>query len=240
MAYLRLVAILVWFVLVCFLGLVLALFRWGDLNLDHDLARMFSWGMCGITRVTVLVEGEERLAQHQPCIYVANHQSAFDLATFGRICPRRVIVIGKKELIWIPLFGLLFAAAGNIMIDRRRRDRAIAGLSQAVEALRNRGASIWLFPEGTRNTSGQGLLPFKKGAFHMAIAASVPIVPVVSSPILPIVNWKEGRLGGGIVRLRVLPAVPTTGLDTADVDALAARVREEMLDGQRGLVSEPT
>src|SRR5436190_1300474 len=107
MAFVRLVLVVVWFLFACLVGLLWFPFRWGDLDLDHDLARVFSWGMRGLSGVRVEVEGRERLDAGEPVIYVANHQSAFDLATFGSVCPRRTVVIGKKELRWIPLFGIL-------------------------------------------------------------------------------------------------------------------------------------
>jgi 1-acyl-sn-glycerol-3-phosphate acyltransferase len=229
MHYIRLLLCLAWFVAVSAAAIVLVLFRWGDLNLDRDIARMYASGMLRICNVRVRVSGADILECTRPAIVCFNHQSAFDIATFGSMCPARTLVIGKKELAWYPFFNIAFVGAGNVLIDRGRRDSAIAGLSRAVDVLRRKGATIWIAPEGTRNRSGRGLLPFKKGAFHMAIDAQVPIVPVVCATLAPVIDWKRGRLGDGEIPVRILPAIPTIGLTTGDVDALGDRVRAEML-----------
>ena len=80
-----------------------------------------------------------------------------DMATFGTVYPQRTIVIGKKEVKWIPFFGIFYVAAGNIMIDRNKTAKAVAGLKETVDIIRNKKVSIWIFPEGTRNRTGKGL-----------------------------------------------------------------------------------
>lgn len=91
-------------------------------------------------------------------------------------------MIGKKELKWIPFFGYFFWGAGNMMIDRQKRSKAFAGLAQAAQEIKRRAVSIWVFPAGTRHPSGTGMLPFKRGAFYLAVEAQIPIVPVVVLP----------------------------------------------------------
>src|SRR2546421_390271 len=137
--YLKVVLMVLWMAVTCCIWLVVALIRWGDTNLDRDYARVFSWGILKIAGTQVVVDGMEHLLAHQPCIYVVNHQGAFDMATFGAIYPEHTIVIGKKELIYIPFFGLFFKAAGNIMIDRSNRSHSMAGLSKAVKAAKDHG-----------------------------------------------------------------------------------------------------
>ncbi len=97
-----------------------------------------------------------------------------------------------------------------------------------MTALRQDGVSIWIAPEGTRN-HGTGLLPFKKGAFHMAIAAQVPIVPIVCAPLGPLIDWKRRIFGPGALPMRILSPIPTTGLTEADLADLSDRVRSAML-----------
>ena len=157
------------------------------------------------------------------------------MATYGLLFPTKTLVIGKKELKWIPGFGLYFMASGNIMIDRKNRRKAVAGLGEAVAAARDKGLSIWIFPEGTRNISGEGLLPFKRGAFHTAIAAGIPIVPIVQSPFVSLISWKNKVLGGGSVEIRILPPISTTGMTSADVEKLSNLTRAKMLEALPGL-----
>ncbi len=229
MFYLRLAAISLWLVISCVLGLILCFIRWGDPNLDRIFGRIFAWGGVRVLGIRVSSEGLEHLEARQPCIYVANHQSGIDMATFGTLYPHRTVVVGKKELLWIPFFGLYFKAAGNIIINRQKRVSAIAGLMSAVEEIKRRRVSVWIFPEGTRNTTSEPLLPFKKGAFYMALQARVPVVPIVSSSLDEIINWKEKRFKPGNVRVKVLPPVETSEFGAQETDRLSNLVRAQML-----------
>jgi 1-acyl-sn-glycerol-3-phosphate acyltransferase len=219
------------------LGFVYSILRWGNLNIDRDFARFFSWGVLKLLGLRVEVEGKEHLEKNQPCIYVANHQSGLDMATFGTIYPKRTIVIGKKEVVWTPFFGVFFVAAGNVLIDRKKTDKAIAGLKQTVEVIRKKKVSIWIFPEGTRNRTGNGILPLKRGAFHMAAQAEIPIVPLVSAPLYPRISWKEKRVTPGTLKIKVLPPIHTGGYGELEVDQLAQDTREKMLEALLGLAT---
>jgi 1-acyl-sn-glycerol-3-phosphate acyltransferase len=235
MIYVKLPLICLWLVLSCVLGLIGCVLRWGDVNLDHYFGHFFAWGVTKIAGIRVITEGHEHLAANQPCIYAANHQSGMDMATFGTMYPKRTVVVGKKELLYIPFFGLFFKAAGNIILNREKRVSAIAGLSAAAEQIKRRGVSVWIFPEGTRNRSDDLMMPFKKGAFYMAIQAQVPVVPIVSSSLDPFLSWKEKRLSGGTVRIRVLPPISTTGMASSDAERLGNQTRERMMAALKGI-----
>lgn len=238
MMYLKLPLICLWLVFSCLLGLIGCLVRWGDINLDHYFGHLFAWGTLKISGIRVVAEGTEYLSVSQPCIYAANHQSGMDMATFGSLYPKRTVVVGKKELLYIPFFGLFFKAAGNIVINRQKRVSAISGLSGAVAQIKAKRLSIWIFPEGTRNRTSEPMMPFKKGAFYMAIQAQVPIVPIVSTPLDGLVNWSKKIMRSGTVRIRVLPPILTDGMTTADADRLSQETRERMLVALRELTAD--
>lgn len=223
-----------WLAISCGIGLIRSLWRWKDPDLNHDTGRLFAALGLPVAGVRVEVEGRSHLDADEACVLVANHQHSIDVLTFASLLPRRTIGIGKKELIWIPFFGLYFLAAGNVLIDRQNRARAVAGLERAVETLRKRRAKIFIFPEGTRNRQGRGLLPFKKGAFHMAIEAQVPVVAIVSGPVT-----RELTRHGGVLRMKVLPPIPTRGMAPGDAAALSERTRTAMLEAFRELGGSP-
>jgi 1-acyl-sn-glycerol-3-phosphate acyltransferase len=239
MFYIRTILMGIWVIIICIIFFFKSLLRWGDTNLDRDFARMFAQGTLKVTDINIEVTGQENMIAEQPCIYTGNHQSNFDVAVYGSVCPGNTVAIGKKELVWIPLFGIFCLAAGNIMIDRKKTDKAISALTQIVEEIKTRKVSVWIFPEGTRNKSGEGLLPFKKGAFHMAIAAQIPIVPLVASPISRVADWKKRIIKGGTIQVKVLPPIPTIGLTEEDVGTLASQVREQMLQALSEVQSIP-
>ena len=161
-----------------------------------------------------------------PCVIVVNHQSNFDLFMLGSVVPRRTVTIGKTSLRWVPIFGQIYWLAGNVLIDRGDATKAKAAMVKTTDALQHQDTSIWVFVEGTRNL-GKGLLPFKKGAFQMAIAAGVPVVPICCS------NYKRtmrlNRWRSGPLRIRALPPICTEGMTPDDMPKLMEQCRTQMV-----------
>ncbi|MFZ3422335.1 1-acylglycerol-3-phosphate O-acyltransferase [Vibrio harveyi] len=157
-------------------------------------------------------------------VYIANHQNNWDLFTVSSAVIPKVVTVGKKSLAWMPLFGQLYWLTGNILIDRANRSKAKGTIDQVVDSIKNSDVSVWMFPEGTRSR-GRGLLPFKTGAFHAAIGAEVPIIPIVCSSTGHI---KLNRWNNGHVIIEMLPPVSTEGYGKEGVRELANVCREEM------------
>jgi 1-acyl-sn-glycerol-3-phosphate acyltransferase len=237
--YIKLSFIILWFLFSSFVMLIVPFALWRPRDLNRDYGRMLSWGVLKILRIQVHIEGAHYIESQKPAVFVVNHQSSFDLITFGEFYPRNTIVIGKKEVGWIPIFGWIYVLAGNVLIDRKKTNQAVAGLSQVAQAIQKKRVSIWIFPEGTRNRKGSGLLPFKKGAFHTAIQAQVPIVPMLSSSLSRLVSWRERKLISGVLQVRVLPPISTRGLGIDQVEKLAEETRKKMNDALEFLESVP-
>ena len=124
-----------------------------------------------------------------------------------------------------PVFWSALLVTGNLLIDRNNRAKAQGTISQVVNTFKKRKISFWMFPEGTRSR-GRGLLPFKTGAFHAAIAAGVPIIPVCVSNTSNKINLN--RLNNGLVIVEMLPPVDTSQFGKEGVRALATHCRELM------------
>jgi len=222
---LRMVAMLLYFLGVAAVGLLLCLVRPFHPDNSRLIASWYSWGGLRILGLRVQAEGREHFNIPGTYIVVANHQDNLDLFVLGGYLPRRTVSVGKKSLRWIPLFGIMYWLAGNVLIDRGDRRRALDAMGAVVKALQERNTRIWIFPEGTRSR-GRGLLPFKKGAFHTAIQAGVPIVPVCVSSYAQQADFN--RLTSGKVRVQVLEPISTEGLTSSDVPELMERCREQM------------
>jgi lysophosphatidate acyltransferase len=235
MIYVRILLLFIWIAMVSVYFFLQLPFRWGDIRLDRAYSDIFGPIAQKICGLEVIVENKAQFESEEPAVYVANHQGVIDVVNFASVCGPKVIIIAKKEIIWVPFFGLFFKGAGNILIDRKNRTQSVSGLSQAVQAIRERGAQIYIFPEGTRNKTSELLLPFKKGAFYMAIEAQVPVVPFVCAPVKHLVNWKERKMKPGRVVIRALDPIPTKGMTSEDVEKLSHQVREVMLEALRGL-----
>ena len=169
-------------------------------------------------------------------VYIANHQNSWDLFTVSSAVTPKVVTVGKKSLAWMPLFGQLYWLTGNILIDRANRSKAKGTIDQVVDSIKKSGVSVWMFPEGTRSR-GRGLLPFKTGAFHAAIGAEVPIIPIVCSSTGGV---KLNRWDNGHVIVEMLPPVSAEGYNKANVRELANICREQMKDKLVALDEEVT
>ena len=215
----------VWFFLCSAAGLVAILVTHGNRNNVFLFARFFCGPIVRLMGWKIEVD-EARLSASRPCVFVSNHQSIMDLLVYGSIMPRMTVAVGKREISKIPLFGWFFRGSGNLVIERGNSEAARQMLGAAARRLKEEGVSVWFMPEGTRNT-GRELLPFKTGAFRLAAAAGVPIVPVVAAPLCAIVDTARFVARPGRLPIRVLDPV-TVGEGEAAVAAAAAEVRDRM------------
>lgn len=209
-------------------GIAITIFRRDRTRVARDYACMMARLMRPALGLRTRVIGREHLSSRTPCVYVANHQSMYDVPILAELYPEETVVIGKRELRRIPFFGWLYAVTGNILIDRRDNPSAVGRLREAEEAIIQRGVSVWIFPEGTRATEPGRLLPFKKGAFYMAVAAGAPLVPIVVEPLAPFFDAERRHIRPGTVRVRVLEPIETAGLSDADVPHLISRTHGAM------------
>jgi len=163
--------------------------------------------------------------QVKQAVYISNHQNNADLFCLTHAVTRGVVTVGKKSLIWVPFFGVLYWISGNFLINRSNREKALATIDQIVKKMQTTHLSILMFPEGTRSR-GRGLLPFKAGAFHAAIKAGVPIIPIVCSNTHEQV--KLGRWNNGEVIVEVLDPISTKGLTSEDAPELMQHCHQIM------------
>ncbi|XP_063260160.1 1-acyl-sn-glycerol-3-phosphate acyltransferase alpha [Prinia subflava] len=179
--------------------------------------------------IRMRVRGSERLRLPGPFVIVCNHQASLDLMAMVEVIPERCVPIAKRELLYLGTVGWACWLSGIIFIDRRRRDAAIGVIASTASAMRRENLRVWVFPEGTRNP-GRSMLPFKRGAFHLAVQAQVPIVPIVISPYWDFFSSKEKRFTSGTCTIQVLPRVETRGLSPKDVPELTESVRQAMAE----------
>ena len=189
----------------------------------HWCARTWSRLILGTTGVHVDVAGLERLVPGRTYLFVANHQSIYDIPILFWSLPFQLRIIAKESLGRFPFLGWHLRRTGHMLVDRRRPDRA-AVFSWAA-GLSSKGLSLIVFPEGTRSRSGC-VGRFKGGSFYLALDAGVPVVPLslVGSRHIML----KGRLATypGRVRLIVHDPIDTGELSGADPKAFAERVRQ--------------
>ncbi|KIJ20406.1 hypothetical protein PAXINDRAFT_160970 [Paxillus involutus ATCC 200175] len=195
-------------------------------DVNYCVARTFYAVASRALDLKVELEGEEHL-QTQPAVMVGNHQSMLDILCLARMFPKKASIMAKRELQWSPL-GPWMYMSGAIFIDRGNSTKAQKSLEAAGEEMKREGISLMMYPEGTRHSDVvPTLLPFKKGAFHLAVQAGLPVTPVICENYWRI--YHKGVFGTGTIRIRVLPPIQTIGLTAADVSDLATRTRDQML-----------
>ena len=174
--------------------------------------------------VTIDVVGPENLWASRPAVFIFNHQSQLDVIVMASLLRTDFTGVAKKELQNDPMFGPLGWLADVAFIDRANTAEAKKALAPAVAALRQ-GRSLAMAPEGTRSATPR-LGPFKKGAFHVAMQAGVPIVPVVIRNAGELMPSHGLFISSGELDVAVLPPVSTDGWTRDDIDHEVHRVRE--------------
>lgn len=211
------------------LGPPILLFSW--LVRKHEL--VYPWANFGaswwlrLSGAKVEVKGLEQLNPKTTYVFVANHRSYLDTATFFVYIGRRIGLLAKKELLKVPILGFGMGFVNVMAIDRTNRESAIRTADAAVKRIQA-GVSFGVFVEGTRARPGE-LLPFKKGAFYMAKQAGVPIVPVAIKNSDVLMGKGTGEARSGTIEMVILPPVETSNVSTDnDMKELIDGVRESI------------
>lgn len=196
-------------------------------NSSHRLARLWGKWVLLCSGLKVKVRGTENLLPGRPQVIFCNHQSYFDVFCLLAHVPIQYRWLAKQELFRIPVFGWAMRRAGYLSVDRSNPRSALKSLKEAAERIRH-GASIVIFPEGTRSADGT-LQPFKAGGADLAIRSGVPAVPMVilgTHKVLP----KGGLLlRRGPVEIRIGKPINTLGLQLKDKRRLLEMIRHRML-----------
>ena len=194
-------------------------------NLVTSLAPELGLALGGIQ---LNVMGEENLWKARPAVFVFNHQSPLDLVIGVALMRRDATGVVKKEVEDMLGWGQFLKFVDAAFVDRADPEKARQALAPAVEKLKQ-GLSLGICPEGTRSYSPK-LGAFKKGAFHMAMQAGVPMVPVVLRNAGEVMHRDAAYMRPGVVDVRVLPPVDTRGWARQTIDQHVAEVRQLFVD----------
>jgi putative phosphoserine phosphatase/1-acylglycerol-3-phosphate O-acyltransferase len=189
-----------------------------------------TWGELGtaLAGVHLSVEGEEHLWSHRPAVFIFNHQSAIEMLLLCKLLRRDFVGIGKQEIRRYPILGRVFAWAGTVFIDRQNHVKAVNALQPALDALKS-GVSLAVAPEGTRSPTPK-LGRFKKGAFHLALEAGVPVVPIVFVNALDALPKHGAIVRPAVVEVVVHPPIATTRWKRDELDERIAEIRDLYVD----------
>jgi putative phosphoserine phosphatase/1-acylglycerol-3-phosphate O-acyltransferase len=185
-----------------------------------------------------VVSGAEHLWSSRPCVFVFNHQSKLDPIILMKLLRGGFTGVAKKEAASVPGFGQFFQLAGVAFVDRGNTSQAKKALEPAVRKVRDEGISLVLAPEGTRSSTPR-LGPFKKGAFHIAMQAGAPMVPIVVRNASEVMWRGSQTLHAGTVEVVVLPPIDTGDWSVKTIAAHVDDVRRQFLDTLANWPGEP-
>lgn len=196
---------------------------------QYTVARVFHFLFSKILGVKVTIKNEQLL--QNPSIVISNHQSALDILILGRLFQPGFTVTAKKALKYTPFLGWFMLASNTFFLDRSKGEKARKVLENALFGLKQQKRSIFMFPEGTRSSTKKlELLPFKKGAFHLAKQAKIPVIPVAVSNYSNIFHSGDKVFNQGEIVIEVLEPLSTEKIETnEDVTLMANEASEKML-----------
>lgn len=221
---LRVILVVLYSIILCVAGCIWCLFSPRNPRHVATFGHLFSC-LAPVLGISVEIRKPQQASEFGNAIYIANHQNNYDLVIAAKIVQSPTVTVGKKSLLWIPFFGQLYWLTGNLLIDRNKRAKAYNTINEVVAQFSKRKISFWMFPEGTRSR-GQGLMPFKNGAFHAAIAAGVPVIPICVSNTHDKIHLN--RWHNGLVIVEMLPPIDTRQWDKERVRELAQYCRQLM------------
>lgn len=197
---------------------------------QYLVAKAFYFTLSKALGVHVNIENAHFLNSN-PAIYISNHQSALDILILGKVFQPGFTVTGKSSLKYIPFLGWFMYLSGTFFLNRSKSDKARQVLNSALSNLKKNDRGLFIFPEGTRSTlTTLDLLPFKKGAFHLAKSGKIPVVPVVVSNTSNIFSASKKIFNRGTINIKVLEPLKTDQLETnEDVTNFTNNIRDSMI-----------
>ncbi len=190
----------------------------GDMREVEYQQRRWGEGILRAAGIDLQVHGQEHIDPKRPYVVVSNHASLLDPPTLFAALPIGMTYVAKIELLSVPVFGPIVKRTGAVFVPRTDHDRSHQAMQDAAKRVRE-GQNVLVFAEGTRSRDGQ-LQPFKKGAFVLAIAAGVDILPVAIRGSHELMPAHSNRIRPGTLHVHVHPPISTAGLQYADRDPL--------------------
>ena len=202
----------------------------------HEISRYMTWVFFGMPPcVKRTIDGLENIDRRKPYVMVLNHTSGVDIIAAYKV-PLNFRWVSKREVFRLPFFGPMLLVHGDIPIERGNAAAAMAKVIRDGKLWLSRGASVAIFPEGTRSKDGE-IHRFKMGAFNLAKEAGVDILPVVMTGTgATLKGWRMNW--SNRIAIRVLPPVPAERVVASEVKTLADEVRTDMVEALAALRAE--
>jgi len=211
-------------------------FRVGVTAYSHYVARFIARGILRLSGVRIELSNGELLRGHRTRIIAINHTSQLDMFIVSSLMPKGGTALAKREIMFIPFLGWIFFAMRVVFVNRGNHQAAMRSVKRAADQIRDRKATVWFSPEGTRAIDGT-LGPFKMGLFHLAEATKAPILPMIIRGASECQPMGQLVARPGVVSVELLDEIDTADFTPENLkekrDALH-QLFERQLGGARG------
>lgn len=223
----QIILILLWTGVCGIVGMLLMLITWNGIWV-HKVNGLYMWSpmVCLIAGVRVKVYGAEKVKEKISSIYVANHESHFDILALARSIPIGLFFIGKKELARVPIMGQYMRLIGHIFVDRKNSENALKSMRMAADKIKA-GKNVITFPEGTRSKTGE-LMIFKRGSFMIAKEGKVGIVPIAIIGSRKILASGKSNIRPGVITVRIGDRIDPSDFENMTVEQLSDYTRSKV------------
>lgn len=205
---LSILGIIIFISIFSLITIIIAVFTCNSMKASDIVKPLMGKTLLWICGIKLEVFGQENIPK-TPAIFIGNHQSLLDIFIFPSILPKKTFAIGKKEMLRYPFLGWMFYISGQIPVDRSNHIRAMRSMEKVYDKINKHKYSVFFCPEGTRSIDGK-LLPFKKGAFHLAIQTKLPIVPMIVFNAYKHLKKGSIKIIPGILKVKILPPIQTS------------------------------
>ncbi len=197
-------------------------------NLAFHVVRLWARIVLRVSGVKVIVLGQENILRTSPQIFMANHQSLYDVPALFLALPVQLRFVAKKELVRVPIFGWAMSLSGHIVIDRAAQVGALRIIERSVKRIKREKLSVCVFPEGSMSWDGS-LQPFKRGTFVLAMRTGIPVVPIWISGAREVLPRGRLTMKPGTIRLMIGEPLDTSSYVMENKEELMDRVRKSMI-----------
>ena len=215
-------------VIMCIWALMIPVFGGSGRTVHFRCAVPWAKVILRVCGIRVNVHGRENVNPEAPRIYMCNHQSFFDIWTLLAFLPVDFKFILKQELMNIPLLGPAMKQAGYIGVERKDPRKAVKSIALAAKRIKD-GASVLIFPEGTRSVDGR-LQSFKRGGFNLAFKSGCDIVPVVINGSNRIATKGSLRINKGSYSLHIGGPISLSDYGKKDIQSLMDNIHQVMAE----------
>ncbi len=211
----------------CISGIMVIVFFLFKSRLIYWISKFWAANLLFSSGIRVRTYGLDKLQKGEQYVFVANHQSVYDIPALYFILPFRISFLTKKELYSIPFLGRVLYSSGNICIDRSNARKARESITSAVKRLKSQKASVVLFPEGTRSPDGE-MRDFKSASFALALEARIKVVPIYISGSFQILRKKSLLIRPGTILCKVADPIEIPNITKSQLSERTRTVLVEM------------